>query len=297
MIRTVLAAALLVGATAVAHADDPPAPTPQPTPPQPTPSQPTPPKPPPEQPAPEQPVEPTTPEQAPALELKHTVVMSAPANVACEIKASIPADANVTLTLFYRAGGDEKFVSVPMTKQGEEHVALIPAMVMTGSSVQYYIEVRDPENKLVTRNGKSTVPNLIAVETPAVPTSGELVDTRPPFHRAKWIASGSAVALFTVSLTTYLLAKKQHDILVDDSKSCGTPPCRPFDEDVDQTVQARGQRLDATYKITLGLGLGAAAAAGYFWYRAIRAQQQDQTVSITPVVGNGVAGASAEVRF
>jgi tetratricopeptide (TPR) repeat protein len=266
------------------------------------------------------------------VELKHTLVDSAPPGVPCDITASVPADANLTVTLFYRPSGDVKFIAKPMVKRNDELVAHVPAAAMAGSWIQYYIEVRDAQNNLVTRNGKSTSPNLLAIENTAQPhffadlvepgesttvkpqreqqlqstvqTGGELqvdmVDTGPPFARAKWIASGTAVVLFGTSLTSYLVAKKQHDLLLSDSVSCGSPPCRQFDSEYDETIQGRGQRYDAVYKITLGAGVVAAGVAGYFWYRSMTAKRDNQTQTswlIAPTVSDDFAGATAAARF
>jgi hypothetical protein len=108
------------------------------------------------------------------------------------------------------------------------------------------------------------------------------------------------VAFFGVSLTSYLIAKRQHRDLVTDSVSCGSPPCRQWDTSYDQMIEDRGHRADTTYKITLGVGFAATAVAGYFWYRALTAKPAEPpagTVMITPVIDRTGAGAAAMVRF
>lgn len=276
------------------------------------------------------------PEPAPIVEepkpettvtLDHQPLDSAPPGVPCDMTAKV-SDANATVTLFYRGSGDVKFVAKPMTKHGDELAAHIPATAMVGQWIQYYIEVRDAEQKLLTRNGKSTSPNLLAIENHAKPhffadlvepgesttvkpqvdvidstvtTGGEHVDsieTGPPFPRAKWIATGAAGALFAFSLTSYFIASHQHDLITGDAKACGTPPCRGFDQ-YDRDVESRGATYDTIYKVTLGAGVVATGVAGYFWYRAIRAKQQSSStaLSITPTLGAGFAGATAGARF
>jgi hypothetical protein len=274
------------------------------------------------------PVEEAKPE-GPKLELKHTTLDSAPPGVPIDLTASVPADANVNVTLYYRGTNDVKFTAVPMQKHGEELAGHIPGSVVAGSWIQYYIEVKDPSDKLVTRNGKSTSPNLIAIDNNAKPhffedmvQPGEstsvkpqhvetvdlrtgteehvdVVDTGPPFAKAKWIASGSAVAFFGVSLTSYLIAKRQHRDLVSDSVSCGAPPCRQWDTSYDQMIEDRGTTFNTVYKVTLGVGFAASAVAGYFWYRSLSAKPTEQpgTVMITPVIDRKGAGAAAMVRF
>ena len=51
---------------------------------------------------------------------------------------------------------------------------------------------------------------------------------------------------------------------------CGTPPCRVYDLDYDHRTQTLGQRWDALYKVSLGVGVVAAGVAGYFWYRNVK---------------------------
>jgi len=266
------------------------------------------------------------------VELKHQPLDSAPPGVPCDLTATV-SDPALTVTLHYRSSGDVEFKELPMTKRNDELVAHIPAAAMVGSWVQYYIEVRDAEKKLVTRNGKSTSPNLLAIENSAQPhffqdlvqpgesttvkpqheeglhgsglgAGGEqvdAVDTGPPFVRLKWVATGVAGAFLVTSLTSYLIAKQQHDDLISDSTACGTPPCRSYSADYDRPIEDRGARYDTVYKVTLGLGIASAGAAGYFWYRALTAKPKDsQTTTswlVTPVLDQHTAGATAAVRF
>ncbi|HEY5948899.1 MAG TPA: hypothetical protein VIV40_25585 [Kofleriaceae bacterium] len=266
------------------------------------------------------------------VELKHQAIESAPPGVPCDVTASV-ADPALTVTLFYRGSGDVKFTSKQMTKRNDELVAHIPGAAMAGSWIQYYIEVRDAQNNLVTRNGKSTSPNLLAIDNKAAPhffadlvEPGEsttvkpqheevlnttvrsspdqqvdTVDTGPPFARARWIASGSAVALFGTSLVSYLVAKQQHDDLLADSVSCGLPPCRQFDAAYDKPIEDRGVRYNTIYKVSLGLGVAAAGVAGYFWYRSLKAKHDVSSTQtswlISPAVGDDFAGAAAAATF
>jgi len=77
--------------------------------------------------------------------IKHTPVESAPPGQEIEITAEVKDDEEVvSVTLYYRATGQEDFLSVRMTG-GEEgmYTASIPAEAVTTAGVEYYIEAFD----------------------------------------------------------------------------------------------------------------------------------------------------------
>jgi len=247
-------------------------------------------------------------------DFKHKTVDTTPPDKPVEITAVVPEDSGFTVTLFYRGGGDETFASEPMTRRGEVLVGHIPATEVTGNWVQYYLEVRDPDRKLITRSGKSTSPNLVFIEAPkavntvitVAPLEDPLLDRPPalsdrprePLRPAKWIASGAAVALLGGAVFLYTRAQKQHDLLVLDATSCGTPPCREFDAAYGHDVEARGVLYDRLYKVSLGLGVGAVALSGYLWYRELHATKPGEVrLAISPAVGRGFTGAAFAARF
>jgi hypothetical protein len=73
------------------------------------------------------------------------------------------------VSLFFRTAGEGKFTSKAMFWRYKELVARIPAPKMIGNAVQYYLEVKDTAGTVVTRNGKSTSPNLVNLEAGATP--------------------------------------------------------------------------------------------------------------------------------
>ena len=58
-------------------------------------------------------------------------------------------------TLFYRSAGESKFATKPMKWRYKELVGRIPAAKMTGSAIQYYVEVKDATGEVVTRSGNT----------------------------------------------------------------------------------------------------------------------------------------------
>lgn len=255
-------------------------------------------------PDPEPPPTKTTP-----IEFQHTPVFTTTPGTQVELTAVVPADSGYTVTLFYRGSGDETFTSEPMRWQGKVLVGHIPAAKVSGNWVQYYLEVRDRDGKLLTRAGKSTSPNLVNVETttPVItspvqedPLLAPPRDEKPrvPIRPGKWIASGAAVGLLGGAVFMYTRAANEHDILVFDTTSCGTPPCREFDAAYAQKVESRGILYDRLYKVSLGLGIGAAGVAGYLWYREMKAAKPGEVqMAVTPSFGDGFTGAAFAARF
>ncbi len=261
-------------------------------------------------------------------DFKHTEVDSAPPGWPVDITAVVPADAGLTVKLFYRSSGDASFITKPMTWRNYELVARIPGTKATGKWVQYYIEVRDKDDKLLTRSGKATSPHLVNIEPNAkkqyyqdyIDEGGEVVAPAPvegikyeadgsisqpenkpstAFTALKWGTTGAAIALVGTSLISYKLAGDQHDKLLEDSNECGRPPCRAWDEDFGERVQTLGRRYDTIYKVTLGLGVATAGVATYLWIRDLTRKKSASSESsstarwIVPTVGDGFAGAAA----
>jgi hypothetical protein len=102
-------------------------------------------------------------------DFQHQVVEEVPPQKPLDVSAFVPEDSGFTVTLFYRGAGDATFVSKPMKWRYKELVARIPAAKITGSSIQYYVEVKDQAGTVVTRSGKSTSPNLINISAGATP--------------------------------------------------------------------------------------------------------------------------------
>jgi tetratricopeptide (TPR) repeat protein len=257
-----------------------------------------------------------------AGELAHTQIFSAPAGVALDVSAVVSAQSPVKVTLFYRGTGDAKFTAAPMSMRDNEVVGQIPAQIMVGNWVQYYIEARGADNALIARSGKSTSPHLVKIEERARDLEREskvvVAEDDPirefnlrlerereassarPFAVTKWIMTGVAASFAGGAIASYRIARNQHIGLVRDTQSCGTPPCREFDADFAQVVEDRGSRYSTIYKVTLGLGVASAAFAGYFWYRNLGPKRQPADNGawvFTPAVDDGYAGVMAGARF
>jgi len=104
-----------------------------------------------------------------ANDFEHQIIETAPPGKPLDITAFVPEDSGFVVTLYFRTAGEGKFTSKVMKWRYKELVGRIPAPKMIGNAVQYYIEVKDTAGTVVTRNGKSTSPNLVNLEAGASP--------------------------------------------------------------------------------------------------------------------------------
>lgn len=270
------------------------------------------------------PVEEATTPKAADVGFKHEIVFTAPQKKPLDIVASVPKDSGFNLTLFYRGSNEATFTKEPMAWKDTQLVATIPGEKLVGNWIQYYIEVRDKDGKLIARSGKSTNPNLISFEGGATQTAEEdplltaqrVVEQRDeepkkplrPIVVVKWATTGVAIGLVANSIAMAVLAGQQHDKILADASSCGPPPCRQFDAVYDQKVEQLGARYDLAYKLSLGFGIAAAGVAGYLWYRDLTSKPAESAVArsatkkkprwaVAPAIGGDFTGAAVGARF
>jgi len=165
--------------------------------------------------------------------------------------------------------------------------------------------------------GKKKAPKKVAVipsgdgiEINPQPTGGNgLTDVgSSKFKYAKWGTTIGAASMVGLSFLTYYLAGKQASALEEDTLICGAPPCRMFDQ-YDRDLEAAGKRYQTLSTVTLVVGVGAAAVAGYFWYKQLTAKKRGEqrisgktaapeaSWSIIPSLDESSLGAAAAVRF
>lgn len=112
---------------------------------------------------------PADPSSFTAADFEHQVVEDAPPGKPLDLTAFAPEESGWIVTLYYRGAGAAKFTAVQMKPRYNELVGRIPAKLMTGVSVQYYLEVRTPDAKIVTRIGRPASPNLVYIDPKARP--------------------------------------------------------------------------------------------------------------------------------
>lgn len=189
-----------------------------------------------------------------AADFEHQVVEDAPPGKPLDLTAFSPEDSGWIVTMYYRGAGEAKFTAVPMKPRYNELVARVPARMMNGVSIQYYIEVRTPDAKIVTRIGKPASPNIVYIDAKARPRYyPDLTDERDwetdtggaggggvdgpgggddrvvaggyttvgstKFKRGKWAATGTGIGMMGISLTFYLLAANMSSSLEAEAAS------------------------------------------------------------------------------
>ncbi len=233
---------------------------------------------------------------------QHMVIDEAPPGRPIDVSAVIPEDRNWTVTLYYRAAGEESFTAAAMKPRYNELVARIPAAKTVGASVQYYIEVKDAKGKVVDRSGKQTSPNLVLLERAAkaryyadlgeekaepiasddseVPSGGGALGggAEPRgdgwmdagssrFSKLKWGATGAAAGFLALSTTFYLLSSKANsDLEAEAAASSDADECGGTTPPC-RTFSSEQQSLEGKGQrfetfATISLGVGAAAAVG-----------------------------------
>lgn len=132
------------------------------------------------------------------------------------------------------------------------------------------------------------------------------------FKYMKWGSTATAGAAIGLSVTFYILAGKQATSLENDSLMCGAPPCRMYDQ-YNRDLQAAGKRNQSIHRVALGVGVAAAAVAGYYWYKELTAKKRGElkvsgkpaapetSWSVVPSLGGvddkAFVGAAAATRF
>jgi hypothetical protein len=104
-----------------------------------------------------------------AADFKHRIVEEAPPGKPLDLTAVVPDDSGFVVTLFFRGSGEAQFTPLPMKWRYNELVGRIPAAKMNAktTSVQYYIEVKDPAGTVVTKVAKPASPNVVYLEPAA----------------------------------------------------------------------------------------------------------------------------------
>ena len=91
------------------------------------------------------------------------------------------------------------------------------------------------------------------------------------FTYMKWGSTITAGALLGLSVFSYLQAGSFASALEDDAAMMGESP-KMFD-DVAQGWESSGKRYQTIHKVTLGIGVGVAVVAGYYWYKDLKAKK------------------------
>lgn len=257
-----------------------------------------------------------------AQQFQHNVVGEAPPGKPLDITAFAPQDVGLTVYMYYRGAGASDFTKVQMKPRYQELVGRIPASVVSGSSLQYYVEARDVGDEIVHRSGKPTSPHIVLIDAAAKPryypdfgdqstfdpgeaAGGQSRDDGPSdsMTYARWGATGGAVGFLALSATFLFIASDASSAIEGEAfesseqDNCAEGrPCRTYESQRD--LEARGKRFELLGNVTLALSIGAAATAGVLWYLHSKEKKKATTTfTAAPAVGRDFVGAAAGVRF
>ncbi len=259
-----------------------------------------------------------------ATDFGHNVIDDAPPGSPIDVTAVAPKNAGWKVYLFYRGPSASEFTQVEMRPRYNELVARIPANVIAGSSLQYYVEARDIGDEMIARSGKPSSPHLVLIDksakaryypdfddgsdSPVGPIGqGETGrDTGPNDTRyyAKWGTTGAAIGMVALSATFYFISSDAASSIEgaavnSNQDTCAQGrPCTPFD-DATRGLQDRGKRFETLGNVFFVLGLATGAAAGTLWYLESRKKKSGKVTSVSaaPAIAPNFVGASAQVRF
>lgn len=99
----------------------------------------------------------------------HNVIDAVPPDSPVDVRVAMPVLKGVKVYVYYRIPGEADFKPVLMKRKGGEKVGRIPADAVAGTSLQYYIEARDPGGNVVKTIGSEASPNIIMVDPSAPP--------------------------------------------------------------------------------------------------------------------------------
>jgi hypothetical protein len=95
------------------------------------------------------------------------------------------------------------------------------------------------------------------------------------FSYAKWGSTGAAGALLAVSAFSFFQAGSYARALEDDVAQPDGTGLKQFDS-VAAGWEKTGKRYQTIHKVTLGVGIAAAAVAGFYWYKELTGGKSDK---------------------
>ena len=130
------------------------------------------------------------------------------------------------------------------------------------------------------------------------------------FTYAKWGTTIGAGTMLGLSVLFYVQAGNFAKALETEATTCGAPPCAQFD-DYNAGLESSGKSRQLFSRLTLGVGIGTAAIAGYFWYKELTAKKRgEMKVSnkapapearaswlVAPMLDQDFVGAATATRF
>ncbi len=130
-------------------------------------------------PSPAAPPAPAPPAPAEPEGLSHQTIGEWQRGTVLPVRATVGRDIKFEkVVLAYRPDGAEQFLARDMTKQKDgAYAAEVPIAATAGSTVAYYIEVRDADGQPVAASGSPTAPNIVVLTDKPPPVAAGGKDT------------------------------------------------------------------------------------------------------------------------
>ena len=126
--------------------------------------------------------------------LEHTIVDSAKAGAPQPIEVMVGADLKVAkVAVMFRPEGSTDFTEVKLAKAGDcKYTGIIPAAVMKGSLVHYYVAAFNDAAKAVASKGSAGSPNIIEISGVAAKHASGHGDDEDPIGGGKKVVATSS---------------------------------------------------------------------------------------------------------
>jgi hypothetical protein len=159
-----------------------------------------------------------------------------------EIRATIKDESGVAFPrIYYRGVGEAHYQETTMVARGAEHVAVIPALIVTAKGVEYYIEAFDSHGNGPAHHGTPEQPHRVAIapRAPRPPASAaaSAAAIKPQPRRAKpaastpwyrrwwlWTAAGAVVAGTVTAVVVVATRDGAHTLTVSSPSPKPTAP-------------------------------------------------------------------------
>lgn len=120
-----------------------------------------------------------------AATLQHTPIEGSRPGVPIAVRAQLEGGSGAHVALWVRGSGYPDFVEVPMRPSGDgTWVGVIPAEATAGSAVQYYLEARDADGRVLASSGAASSPHVIELAR-AAPPGTAVTDREDPLRRLR----------------------------------------------------------------------------------------------------------------
>lgn len=196
------------------------------------------------------------------------------------------------------AGAPERFYP-DVTDEGEQ---------LSATDIRRMDEEDDPLGGRKTTTQPDETNDVVIQPQPEGPPGQGFRDVgSTKFTYAKWGTTATAGVLIGLSVFSFIQAGNYASALEEDAAGNGEAP-QVFDEYA-AGLESTGKRYQSIANVSLGVGIGVAAVASYFWFKELTAKKRGEVkVSktspspemswvVAPAVGEGFAGAAALTRF